>query len=258
MATTTTTTHDFRSDRRSGPEDRRQFHPPTGGHAPVVHQHTLERAPVTSDGIRVSWGGIWGGVLTAVGTLLLLAALGVAIGITAVDPQAPNAGTIGTAAGIWAAVSLLIALFLGGMVSTRTGATFDGATGFWEGFLVWVVSLLLMGYLATTGISNLAGGAFSMMGGASQVMGSMMQGAGPQAAPGAPGAGGTTDPAQAVDQLKSRVQDPATRGQLQQRAAEAQPTVAKGAWITFGALVLSLMAALLGAMAGRRRPPENY
>jgi uncharacterized protein involved in exopolysaccharide biosynthesis len=34
-----------------------------------------------------------------------------------------------------------------------------------------------------------------------------------------------------------------------------KPTVSKAAWITFGALVLSLLAAVLGAMAGRRRPP---
>ena len=35
-----------------------------------------------------------------------------------------------------------------------------------------------------------------------------------------------------------------------------KPQVTRAAWITFGALVLSLLAAVLGAMAGRRKP-EN-
>lgn len=248
-----TTTHDLRHDRRSGPDDRRRFHAPSGSHT-TVHHHAVETL-ATTEGMRVSWGGVWGGVLTAVGTLLLLAALGVAIGVTAVDPQAPDAGAIGTVAGIWAGASLLVALFLGGLVSTRAGAIYDGATGFWEGFLVWVVSVLLMGYLATTGVSSLAGGAFSLMGGASSVVSSMVQGgAQSRVANGA----AATDPAQAVEQLKSQVQDPAARSELQQKAAQARPAVARGAWITFGALVLSLMAALLGAMIGRRRRPERY
>ena len=33
------------------------------------------------------------------------------------------------------------------------------------------------------------------------------------------------------------------------------PQAAKTAWITFGSLILSLGAALIGAMAGRRRKP---
>jgi hypothetical protein len=83
-----------------------------------------------ADGMRVSWGGVWGGVLVAVGLLLLLAALGVAVGITATEPGQTEASKLGTGAGIWAGVSLLVALFVGGMVSTRIGGLFDGTTGF--------------------------------------------------------------------------------------------------------------------------------
>ena len=77
-----------------------------------------------------------------------------------------DASTLGTGAGIWAGVTLLLALFVGGFVSTRIGAIFDGATGFFEGALVWVVSVLLMLYFASTGVAMLAGGAFQMIGGA--------------------------------------------------------------------------------------------
>jgi len=36
---------------------------------------------------------------------------------------------------------------------------------------------------------------------------------------------------------------------------EIKPQAAKAAWVTFGSLILSLGAALAGAMAGRRRQP---
>jgi hypothetical protein len=35
-----------------------------------------------------------------------------------------------------------------------------------------------------------------------------------------------------------------------------QPEASRAAWIAFGALVLSLLAAVLGAMTGRRKPEE--
>src|SRR3954447_22896013 len=169
----------------------------------------------SAEGMRVSWGGIFGGVLVAVGTLLLLAALGVAIGITAVDPQSMQLGKIGIGAGVWTGVSMLLSLFLGGMVSSRLGATFDRTTSFFDGFLVWVVSLLLVAYLAAGGMAWVAGDAFSMMGGQPEIS-------------------ATPD---AVQEIK--------------------PQAAKTAWNTFGSLVLSLGAALAGAMAGRRRQPTS-
>ncbi|HVJ11713.1 MAG TPA: hypothetical protein VNC62_09105 [Burkholderiales bacterium] len=253
----------------------------------------LYPAILQAEGKKVSWGGIFGGVLVAVGVLLLLAALGVAVGISAADPGQTDASTLGTGAGIWAALSLLLALFVGGMVSTRIGAISDRATGFFEGVLVWVVSILLMGYLAASGVSMLAGGAFKMLGGATQAFGAVAQ------------SGGGMDMSGGVDQVLQRLRDPGTAqkiasatgmqasevqatlnetaqrvesnrdnptqaaaeakngmaqlmekakssGALQQKAEEIQPQAAKGAWIAFGALLLSLIAAVLGAMSGRR------
>jgi len=164
-----------------------------------------------ADGMRVSWGGVFGGVLVALGFLLLMTALGVAVGITAAQPGETDTGTLGAGAGIWAAVSLLVALFVGGWVSTRIGAIFDGTTGFFEGALVWVVSVLLMLCMAGTGLGMLFGGASELVGGAAQALSSALQ--------------------------------------------SSQATSA--AWITFGALLLSLLAAVFGAMAGRRDPGKE-
>jgi hypothetical protein len=234
------TTQDLRQERRIGAFDRR------------MNPVTAAR-PLSTEGIRVSWGGIWGGVLTAVGLVLLLAALGMAVGITATDPSQADGNRIGMAAGIWAGVSLLIALFVGGMVSTRIGAIFDGATGFWEGALVWIVTLLAVVYLASTGLSSLMGGAMRVMGAASQSVATAMQGT--PAASNAANEAANANPSAMVDQLKSRISDARSNGTIGQKAAEVKPAATKAAWATFGALVLTLLASVLGAVAGRRRHP---
>ena len=278
--------------------------------ATVVHERpyherrTQERRRISeylglrnAEGLRVSWGGIWAGVLSAVGLLILLTALGIAVGISALQPGETEGSTLGMGAGIWAGLSLLLALFLGGLVSTRVGAISDRTTGFFEGALVWVVSILLMGYLTSSGIGTLAGGAFKMVGGATQAIGTVMQGS------------SGIDTSGGVDQILQRLKDPSTArqiasatgmqqseveatlsetaqrvennrdnptqaaaeakqgmarlmdsakssGALQQKAEEVKPQAAKAAWITLGALVLSLLAAVFGAMAGRRREEQ--
>lgn len=279
MATATQTTFNDRRVRVS--ERRRGFYP----------------ALLHAEGKKVSWGGIFGGVLIAVGVLLLLSALGIAVGISAVDPGETEASTLGMGAGIWAALSLLVALFIGGMVSTRIGAISDRTTGFFEGALVWVVAILMMIYFAGSGVSMLAGGAFRMVGGATQAIGSVMQ------------SGGGVDVSGSVDQILQRLRDPRTAqqiaqasgmqqgeveaalndtaqrveasrdnptqaaaaakqgmaqlmekakssGALEQKAEEMKPGATRAAWITFGALLLSLVAAVLGAMSGRRDEVE--
>lgn len=185
------------------------------------------------DGMKVSWGGIFGGVLVALGALVLLMALGVAVGISAVDPASAEASKVGAGAGIWAGISLLIALFLGGFVSTRIGATYDSQTAFFAGFLVWVVSVVLVAYMAASGASTLTGGAFKLF---ASAPGQQQQQA-----------------AATIQQKAQELQQKAP--ELQQKAQEAKPQATKAAWLTFGSLILSLIAALIGSAVGRRRHP---
>ncbi len=169
------------------------------GESPYVERRSGERrriafAPALRnvDGLRVSWGGVWGGVLVSMGMLVLLAALGVAVGVSTIDPLEADPEQVMTAAGIWGGVSLLISLFIGGMVATRIGMVFDGATAVFQGMLVWVVALLLMAAFAGSGIGLV--------------------------------------PELSFDVAGSRT----------------------AAWLGLGAMLLSLLAAISGAMAGRR------
>jgi hypothetical protein len=172
------------------------------GENPYAERRTRERRRVVPssglamargfDGLRVSWGGVWGGVLLTLGSLALLSALGVAVGVTAVDPNTADPDKVMTIAAIWGGVSLLAALFIGGMVATRIGMVYDRATGMFEGVLVWIVSMMLMAAFAGSGLVFL--------------------------------------PELNIDLTGSRM----------------------AAWLGLGAMVLSLLAAVTGAMAGRR------
>lgn len=104
------------------------------------------------DGLRVSWGGVWAGVLVTMGGLALLSALGVAVGMTAIDRSSESIDRVMTIAGVWGAVSLLAGLFMGGMVATRIGMVYDRATGLFEGVLVWIVTMMLMAAFAGSGL----------------------------------------------------------------------------------------------------------
>ena len=105
-----------------------------------------------SEGARVSWGGIWGGVLVSMGSLVVLSALGMAVGMTALDPSRADPEKLLTVAGVWGTAALLGALFLGGLVATRIGMVFDRATSFVTGGLVWVINMLLMAVFAGSGL----------------------------------------------------------------------------------------------------------
>jgi hypothetical protein len=260
------------------------------------HEHRFAAtAWFGTEGMKVSWGGVFAGVLVAIGVSMLLASLGVAIGVSAVDPGETQASTVGLGAAVWGGVQLLLALFVGGMVATRVGAIIDRTTGFFEGVLVWVVSLILMAYLAGSGIGNLADRAFNLLGGATQTVGAVIQeeGGEPEIS-----VSGTID--EMVEQLRSpelvnriasitglsvnetrnTLNDTAARveanrnnpaqaaeearrgiaslfgranGVLPAQAEEIQPEAASAAWLTFVALLLSLVAAVSGAMLGRRK-----
>jgi hypothetical protein len=164
------------------------------------HEHRFAAtAWFGTEGMKVSWGGVFAGVLVAMGVSMLLAALGLAIGFTAVDPADADASTIGTGAAVWGGLQLLLALFVGGMVATRVGAIIDRTTGFFEGVLVWVVSLILMAYLAGSGIASVASGAFTLLGGATQTFGAVVQGEGGVA---------NVDVSGTVEQMAERLRGP--------------------------------------------------
>jgi hypothetical protein len=62
---------------------------------------------------------------------------------------------------------------------------------------------------------------------------------------------------EARDGLGQLMERARSSGALERKAEEVKPKVTAAAWITLGALLLSLIAAVLGAAAGRRERVET-
>jgi DNA-directed RNA polymerase specialized sigma subunit len=150
-----------------------------------------------------------------------------------------------------------------------------------------------MMYLATTGASMIMGGATSLLGGAAQAVSGTMQMQSmdfsgsvdqivqrlkdPKTAQQIAQTTGMEqaqvqqtlsqtaerveanrdDPTQAAAAAKQGMgelmQKAKSSGALEQKAEELKPAASRGAWIAFGGLLLSLAAAVIGAMVGRRK-----
>lgn len=120
---------------------------------------------------RVSWAGVFAGVVLALAIQLLLSMLGLGIGMTAIDPGAgrdalPQASSFGISAGLWWTVSYMLALGVGGYVAARLAGVPTRGDGLIHGLLTWAFALLISAYLVTTTLGSITGGAFNALGSA--------------------------------------------------------------------------------------------
>ncbi len=266
---------------------------------PQERLRVAERAQLTPlETARISWAGVWSGFLIGLGLLMLLSTLGLAIGISTADigpGQGENAKAFGVGAGIWAGLSLLIALFVGGMLASRVSVVVDRTVATTHGALVWVLTMLGVLYLAGAGISLGMSGVLGVARGAGSVVTNA--------------AGGLTDLTSGnVDQILARLNEPKTVGvvagatgmsqdeargaltdirarveaarnnpeqaatearngiqQLTARAKErassvaqqAQPYASRTAWIALAIMIVSLAAAVGGAVWGAARAQQQ-
>ena len=117
---------------------------------------------------RVSWAAVFAGVILAMGLQLLLSLLGAGIGMSTVDPiqrETPTANTLGLSAGIWWAISSLIALYVGGWVAGHLAGIPRRVDGVLHGLMTWGLSTLLIFYLLGTAIGSIIGGVFNVAAG---------------------------------------------------------------------------------------------
>jgi len=106
---------------------------------------------------RVRWGPIVAGLVTTIATMIVLTLLGLAVGLSAFEPNDAGASEVGTAAAIWGGVSALVAFFLGGWVAAKSAAVDGEASGSLNGFLVGAAALALIIWLIGIGLGNLFG-----------------------------------------------------------------------------------------------------
>ncbi len=104
-----------------------------------TYRATTARGPVIpSIPIKFSWGAVFAGVVSALGIWILLYALGLALGLSTVNPDSPGSvkGS-GIFTGIWSLIVPLIALFVGGFVAARGSGALSRGGGALHGLVVW-------------------------------------------------------------------------------------------------------------------------
>ncbi|NJR25040.1 MAG: hypothetical protein HC786_24205 [Richelia sp. CSU_2_1] len=112
--------------------------------------------PVVDYHDRVRWGPILAGIAIAIGTQLLLSALGIAIGLGA-GATGADAGSVSLGVGIWSIISLLISLLLGGWVMAQSCGPMTKKTAILNAVILWGATLALSAWLLGSGISGAVG-----------------------------------------------------------------------------------------------------
>lgn len=135
----------------------------------------MERVKFADIRRRVSWGSVFGGVVTVLAISILLALLASSISFFMLDPTSDSpASGIGTNVGIWTVVSLIISMAAGGFVAGKLA----GADGYIHGFLVWattsIITVILTISLAVSAV-RMAG---NILGSVSSVAGNVISGIG--------------------------------------------------------------------------------
>jgi hypothetical protein len=131
---------------------------------------------------RISWGAVFGGVVIALATQLILNLLGVGIGAATFDPASStnaSATTFSVGAAIWWTISGILAALAGGYAAGRLAGQPSEASGGWHGLTAWAMATLVTFALLATTLGAIAGGALGFLGnvagGAAQSLGTTAQ-----------------------------------------------------------------------------------
>ncbi|MEW4569981.1 DUF2188 domain-containing protein [Tautonia sp. JC769] len=193
----------------------------------TMNDEPIRLHDVTSVGSRVSWSALMAGAVVALTVYVSLGTLGVAIGLSTAGTDAVGGNTLAIGAAIWAAISLLVALFMGGFVTSRStvGERKDEAMIY--GLLLW--GTIFVAVVVLTGLGLNLG-----------VGGMLQQVTGPTMAP-------TLTEAQLVDAGLTDQQIADVRA-AQAQTSNVRATTA--AWWTFATLIASIIASIAGSLIG--------
>lgn len=137
--------HERRAVRRGGAERERVAREETGTYAmPAAVK-------------RISWGAIFAGAIIALVTQLALSLLGASMGLGTGDPAAEGQAFAGidTAAGVWMAISSIVALLVGGYVASRLAGMPDRTDGVLHGIVTWGLVTLAAAFFTTVTLGGM-------------------------------------------------------------------------------------------------------
>jgi hypothetical protein len=112
----------------------------TGQATTTPYSANLPSIPPVPTSLR--WGAIFGGAVACLGLAVMLNALGLALGLSWIDPQDPNSIRPSSVfSGIWLLVMSLVALFVGGYVAARGAGAISRGFGALHGLVMWGLSV---------------------------------------------------------------------------------------------------------------------
>ncbi len=165
---------------------------------------------------RISWGAILAGAAVAMAIYVLLMSLGVAVGMSVSDDMSSR--SFGTSAGVWGFISLLIALFAGGWVTTQVTVGESRTEAFLYGVVLWATTSVLLFWLTANGVR--AG----------------------------------LDTAAAVQNMTgstaAEVDTPSTQQDREAALERTRQAGKEGSWWAFAGILLSMVASIGGALIG--------
>lgn len=183
---------------------------------------------VAAVGSRIGWGAIFAGAVVAMAVYLVLTLLGTAIGLTVSNDV--RSGTMGMGAAIWAIITTIVALFAGGWVTSQGTVGESKTEAVIYGIIMWGVFLFLMLWLVSVGMRT----GFSAMWGAATFASASTTG-------GAVGDTVSQDPALIEGEQA---------GQASANQTSAAEYAAAATWYTLLGTLLSMAAAIGGALVG--------
>ncbi len=233
--------------------------PITSSTQTVASTHVSPSAVYDRPHARISWGSVIAGAVVALAAQIVLALIGLAIGLATLDPATgdnPSGAALGAGAGIWLVVSNLLSLFLGGYIAGRLAGRFNG---FLHGLTTWGTLTLATLMLLTSAAGQLVGAASGLTNfaasnsdkGSRLPLPPVVQQQLDQL---------QTKASQSADQAAAQAQatDPAT---VKAKARDAGQKAAKGGAVGTGgaalAMILGALAAAFGGKAGERELPGD-
>ncbi len=111
--------------------------------------------PLWSVKSRVSWGALMAGTVVAIVAYSLMTLLGTALALNISDGA--TAKELATFAGVWSYVTLILAMFLGGYISTLYTVGEFRYEAFLYGVIVWGVASLVLIPLASLSVGSSVG-----------------------------------------------------------------------------------------------------
>jgi hypothetical protein len=257
--------------------------------------------------LTISWGAVFGGAVAALALWAMLYALGLALGLSALDPDNPGSlRSSGIFTGIWGLVAPLVALFVGGMIAGAAARVTSKTGGVVHGVVMWGLTTVVgawgvVAVLTTVvqGVASVGGAAVTASAGAMTQGANLATGFGIDAdavlqpvnerlsAAGKPAitaqqleaaaretvqraaregrldrdqlvqsiANSTSLSREDAEQIATGVEAQVTQAsqRVQQQALEAAEQTGTAMWGVFGALLLGLLAAIVGATIGEIR-----